>query len=64
MDNECWQAMNETRERLTFEKKKGNSDETLPQLQTFATGSGLSSGGQSAPSCLSSFLRATRSLEV
>ena len=63
MENECGQDMNETRDRLTFEKKV-ISDETLPQLQTFATGSGLSSGVQSAPSCLSSFLRVTRSLEV
>ena len=28
-------------------KKKVNSDGTLPQLQTFATGSGLNSRGQS-----------------
>ena len=48
VDNEFEQDMNSVFARETnMRKKKVNSDGTSPQLQTFATGSGLNSHGQS-----------------
>ena len=48
VDNEFGQDMNRVFARETnMRKKKVNCDETSPQLQTFATGSGLNSRGQS-----------------
>ena len=48
VDNEFGQDINSVFARETnMRKKKVNSDETLPQLQTFATGSGLNSRSQS-----------------
>ena len=48
VDNEFGQDMNSVFARETnMRKKKVNSDGTSPQLQTFATGSGLNSRGQS-----------------
>ena len=48
VDNEFGQDMNSVFARETnMRKKKVNSDGTLQQLQTFATGSGLNSRGQS-----------------
>ena len=47
MDNEFGQDMKSVFARETImRKKKVSSDGTSPQLQTFATGSGLKSRGQ------------------